>query len=474
MIQKVSVQDFIAKTPKAVFDISDVLTNAGHQSFLVGGSIRDILLGLTPRDFDLATDATPDELIHLFPRSLEVGAKFGTVIVLASANGLGELSEEEEQYHVTTFRKDAKYVNNRWPESVEFSKTIEEDLSRRDFTINALALDMKKLQAYIDEKKDVSIDITQFVVDLFNGLQDLTDGIIRGVGDPKERILEDNQRVMRGCRLASQLTFTIEPETFAAISASASTITNMSMERIREDFVRILETATPSIGIELLRRSGILKEIIPELLEGVGVEQNEYHVDDVYNHLLRSCDVAPQRIRLAALLHDIGKPRTKQGPHFYTHDEVGAKMVEEIMTRMKFSKAETDHTAKLVRLHMFYYQSDWSDSAVRRFLAKVGDDETLQDLFMLRIAESTANPKNDYDPKLIQELEERIVKIRLAENALSVKDLNIHGEDIMALGLSQGPKVGEILNQLLEKVLDDPTLNDKETLGRLAKELIKE
>lgn len=456
---EISRDNFIASIPKPVFEIAKILKTNGYKAYLVGGSVRDILLGKTPDDFDVATDAVPQTLLDLFPRSIEVGAKFGTIIVLASRLGLEDTTAEEEEFQITTFRKDAQYINGRWPETVSFSKTIDEDLARRDFTINALALDLEVLDP--EETSDLPL------IDLFNGIHDLGNGVIRAVGDPIERMKEDNLRALRACRLAAKLEFTIEEETFSAVTAASTTLDQISIERIREEFLKTLDAPTPSIGIELMRRSHILVKFMPELLEGVGMEQNEYHVHDVYAHALRTCDVAERSIRLIALLHDIGKSRTKNDGTFYGHDGVGALMAKEILTRMKFSKTEIEHVVKVIELHMFNYLEDWSDAAVRRFLRKVGNEEVLKDLFLLRIADAVANPKSEYDPENLKELENHIRKVQMEDNALHLKDLRINGNDIKELGVLHGPTIGKILDHLLEQVIENPDLNDPDKLREL-------
>lgn len=469
----IEISKFLDEIPNAVWDITEILKSNNYKSYLVGGSVRDILIGLKPKDFDISTDAIPDTLIDLFPKSIEVGAKFGTVIVLSSPNGLNDNELEQEEYQITTFRKDIEYINGRWPSKVEFSKTIEEDLSRRDFTINAIAIDLIKILKLKDNKNVNEYTLNDFLIDPFAGLSDINNNIIKSVGNPIDRLKEDNLRAMRGCRLACSLDFKIDDDTFASIKAVSNEIHQISKERIRDEFLKILNSKKPSIGIELLRRSGLLDQFIPELLEGVGMEQNKYHTYDLYTHLIRTCDIAERDIRLAALFHDIGKSRTKNGEHFYGHEEVGAIMAENIMKRLKFSNNEIKHIVKLIRLHMFNYSENWSDSAVRRFIKKVGDNKTLKDLFALRIADSVSNPKSEYNAEELKEIERRIIKINQEDNALNYKDLKINGVDIINLGVSSGPNIGKILEYLLEKVIDQPDLNEKYKLIEISKKFIK-
>ncbi len=467
MTSDILLTQFYSLVPQPVFDIAHILYENGYSAYLVGGSVRDILLGKIPHDFDIATDAIPEKLLFLFPRSIEVGAKFGTVIVLSSRLGLSDTTEQEEEYQVTTFRKDSQYVNGRWPEHVDFSKTIDEDLARRDFTINAIAVNLVPL---LDKNKEGNLDA--YIVDPYKGREDLEKQVLKAVGDPIERMKEDGLRALRACRLAAKLEFRIEDETFDAIQKSASITAQLSMERVRDELIKTLEASSPSIGLDLMRRAGLLHFFIPELLEGVGMEQNEFHEHDVYTHLLRTCDIAPVEIRLAALLHDIGKSRTKDGGHFYGHEEVGALMVEEILQRLKFPNAIIVHITKLIRLHMFNYLPDWSDAAVRRFLQKVGDEKTLKDLFLLRIADAVANPKSAYDPQNLRDLELRIAKVVEEDNALHIKDLKVNGDDIRKMGVPTGPKIGEILELLLDKVIEDPSLNNRDSLLQLAKKML--
>lgn len=466
--------------PKYVQKTARILIKEGYQAFLVGGAVRDIVLKKTPNDYDLATDALPDEMLNMFPKSVSTGAKFGTVIALVQ-DEQGETHEVE----VTTFRSEADYIDGRWPSSVEFVDDIDKDLGRRDFTFNAMAVDLSKLDLD-DGVEEKSIDI----YDPFGGIEDIRKKVVRAVGTPLERFKEDGLRSFKAARMASQLGFNIESSTFQAMKASISVAQSVSMERVRDEFMKtLLNSPKPSVGIEIMREAGLLQLFIPELLEGVGVEQKLYHIHDVYTHTLRTVDVAHDSVKLAALFHDIAKPRTDMGNgHFYGHDRMSADMAEKIMTRMKFPKSEIVRTRRLIENHMFYYPHikeemsgeekknielhTWSDSAVRRFIQRVGE-ENIDDLFRLRMADAQSNPSTMFKPEEITLLQERISHVREQDMALKISDLRVDGEDLEKLGIKKGPKMGLILRELLEAVIDDPLLNTKEKLEELAIKLSK-
>ncbi|MFA6754730.1 MAG: HD domain-containing protein, partial [Candidatus Dojkabacteria bacterium] len=401
---QVTIPDYVQKVAKA-------LVEEGFECYLVGGAIKDMVLGNKPHDYDLATDALPDEMINIFPKSVATGAKFGTILAL-TPDSKGEIHEVE----VTTFRSEAGYVDGRWPSEVEFVVEIDKDLGRRDFTFNAMAIDLSvaNLDGSIQEQ-------ILGVYDPFNGLTDLNLKVVRAVGTPIERFKEDGLRAMRACRLASQLEFEIEEETLQAIKKSIPVVEMVSMERIRDEFMKLLlNSPKPSKGINLLKDTGLLGIFLPELLETVGVEQKLFHKYDVYEHSLRTCDIAEDSVKLVALLHDLGKVRTdtKDG-HFYGHDSVGAEIAGNVMERLKFPKEEIEKAKKLIENHMFYYPhitedmeesekervklNEWSDAAVRRFLRRVGE-ENIDDLFRLRLADAMSNPSSEYDPKEIAKL----------------------------------------------------------------------
>ncbi len=497
----ITIGDFLEKIPSYVIDIAETLQKHDFEAFLVGGSVRDILLGRHPSDFDIATNAYPEVIVKLFKKSIPTGAKFGTItVVTQDENG------ERFDVEVTTYRSEADYVGGRWPSKVEFSKNIYDDLARRDFTINAIALNLQ----HFDEQ---DISIQEVLEDPFNGISDLNNRTIKAVRDPLERFSEDGLRGVRACRFASQLNFEIEQNTFEAITKTNHITAQVSIERFRDEFIKIIyKSPVPSKGIKLLDEAGILKIFIPELLEGKEVVQPKFHAEDVWNHSLKACDLAEDSIKLAALFHDIAKPRTKsedeKGVHFYGHDTLGSQMTKEILTRLKFPKAEIDYVSRLVRWHMFYYPSadwrklkmddfdyqnatkdeiqthiksvsskeapgGWTDSAIRRLIKNVGGVEALNDLFKLRIADASANAKSEFNPQEIEVLAERVSEVTALDMALKVTDLDVSGQDLINhLGLSPGQQIGQILNSLLDKVIEDPILNKKETLLHLAQQMI--
>jgi poly(A) polymerase/tRNA nucleotidyltransferase (CCA-adding enzyme) len=447
------------KIPSHVLKIAQELHEKGFQAWVVGGSIRDILIGKPAYDHDIATNATPDHVMGIFPRTVPTGVKHGTVTVLSGG----------ESVEITTFRSDGTYSDARHPERVSYAKTIGEDLSRRDFTMNGIAYN----------------PITDELVDPYGGRQDIRNELIRTIGNPLDRFSEDGLRPFRACRLASQLSFTIEEKTFKAIVPCLDKAAQVSAERIRDEFIKIIESPKPSIGIELMRKSGLLELILPELLTGYEVNQNVYHRYDVYYHNLYSCDAADPkdyRIRLAALFHDIGKFHAKKEIEehtkgkksvFYNHEIIGASITKRIMRRLKFSNQDIKVVTHLISNHMFHYTNLWTDGAVRRFMRKVGL-ENLQALFELRRADRIGNGLKQGNSRAVQKLKHRIEIILEKENAITVKDLAINGNDVMKqFNLKPGPIIGKILNHLLEEILDDPEKNNRDTLLQLGAAFLK-
>jgi tRNA nucleotidyltransferase (CCA-adding enzyme) len=434
--------------PKGAVFVIEVLQNSGHKAYFVGGCVRDLMLKKKPLEWDITTDAAPIATQKLFKKVVPTGIEFGTVTVV----------HDDGSYEVTAFRADEKYSDGRHPDKVTFTKSLEDDLSRRDFTVNAMAYD----------------PFSKEFVDRFDGKGDIKRKLIKAVGDPEDRFNEDGLRPVRACRFAAKLDFKIEGKTLDAIGRTLNKVKMVAPERIHDELVKMLDADKPSIGIEYMRGSGLLKAIMPELDACFGVDQPKpFHKYDVYRHSLYTCDALSNgsyQLRLAGLLHDIAKPQckelrpgTKSGMTFYAHDEHGVKKAREIMTRMRFSNADIDYVENLIKNHMFNYTSDWSDSAVRRFMIRVGVGN-LEDLFALRVADLKA-----MDREIIQnnlpELKKRIARVIEEDNALNVKSLKIDGEDVMkALNIGPGPKVGEVLNELLERVLEDPTLNERDEL----------
>lgn len=462
--------------PDYVQKVARILFKEGYKCYLVGGALRDVVLNITPKDYDLATDAKPVDMLKIFPKAIATGARFGQITALVLDD-----KAETQAVEVTTFRSESNYVDGRWPSSVEFIDDLDRDLGRRDFTFNSMALDLNSA------KLDGSTEIKEWeVYDPFDGLRDLGLRVVRAVGTPLERFKEDGLRAFKACRLASELNFDMEQETFEAIRLCLPVAKQVSMERVRDEFCKMLyNSAKPSRGIDMMRQTGLLELFMPELLEGYGVVQKIGHADDVYWHSLKTVDVAADDVKLAALFHDIAKPRCDMGNgNFYGHDVEGAKMTKEIMTRMKFSNAEIDRVMALVRNHMFYFPHlkdgmepekienieahMWSDAAVRRFVQRVGE-ENLDDLFKLRVADASSNPKASFDEVEIMNLQNRISDVRAQDMAIKISDLDVTGNDLMEIGIQSGPAVGKILNYLLDCVIEDPLLNTKEKLLELAK-----
>jgi poly(A) polymerase/tRNA nucleotidyltransferase (CCA-adding enzyme) len=470
---KIQIPEYVQKTAR-------ILLKEGFECYLVGGALRDVVIGKKPHDYDLATNALPDEMLNLFPKSVSTGAKFGTVVALVQ-----DTYGETHEVQVTTYRSESGYVDGRWPSNVKFVQEIDKDLGRRDFTFNAMALDLSQIDLEGEDE-----DFEAELHDPFNGVGDIEKKLVRAVGTPLERFKEDGLRAFKACRMASQLGFDIEEETFNAIKECIPVASLVSMERVRDEFMKmLLNSSQPSIGIELMRKCGLLNIFMPELLETYGVEQKMYHAHDVYWHSLKTCDAAHDSVKLAALLHDIAKPRTDMGNgHFYGHDSVGANIAEEIMKRMKFPQSEISRVKTLVKNHMFYYphikeemteeekenveMHEWTDAAVRRFIQRVGD-ENIEDLFKLRMADAQSNPSTAFKPEEITLLQNRISQIRMQDMALKVTDLKVTGDDIVELGVQKGPFVGLILKELLDLVVEDPLLNSKEKLLEKAKYIAK-
>ena len=435
--------------PKDVDFIIDTLQKKGFLAFAVGGSIRDALLTIEAKDWDIATNAKPSEVTELFERVIPTGIDFGTVSVLLNS----------VTYEVTTFRKDGRYLDGRRPEEITFAATIEEDLSRRDFTINAMAYDSRSGK----------------LIDPFNGQADLKDKQIRAVGDAVERFSEDGLRALRACRFAAQLGFDIEKITFEAIAKTIGVFKKVSPERIHDELVKLLSSDEPIRGLEYMRKSGLMSETLPELMTGIGIEQPKpFHVYDVYNHNIHTCEYAPKDfplVRLAGLFHDISKPECKKEETFYDHDNQGALLAENIMKRLKFSNIDIAKVSVLVKSHMFNYTDEWTDAAIRRFIRRVGR-ENIDELFLLRVADMKAMNRGD-ETGYLRELKDRIAKIYSQDDALSVSDLKINGNEIMELlNIEPGQRVGQILNLLLEQVLDEPAKNSKDFLREAAKQIM--
>jgi tRNA nucleotidyltransferase (CCA-adding enzyme) len=451
------------QVPAEVLAVCRRLRDKGHEAHLVGGGVRDMLLGRKPADFDVATDARPEEVRELFGHSFAIptGIKHGTVTVLTGA-------AEHRHVEVTTFRGEGVYLDGRRPSSVTYVKSLTDDLARRDFTMNAVAYDP------IDDR----------LTDPFDGRGDLGRRLIRAVGDPIERFNEDGLRPMRAVRQAAQLGFEIEAATHAAIPRALEVVRKVSAERIRDELLKLLASPHPSRGLELMRETGLLAEVLPELLEGVGCTQNRFHKHDVYGHTLAVVDATEGDaiVRLGALLHDVGKPRARQpregapGEYsFFKHEYVGRDMADAICRRLKLPNADRERVVAMVAHHMFFYSPDWTDGAVRRFVRNVGGGEAIDALFALRQGDVTGRGFGE-DPEIeLGELRGRIAAVADEDAALRVTDLAIDGKDVMRLlGLPPGREIGLVLERLLERVIDDPALNVRERLEALLAEVLAE
>ena len=519
------------KIPYELQKMNSLFEAAGYEAYLVGGAVRDEIMGKGAHDWDVATNARPEEVMKIFRRVIPTGIKHGTVTVHFMKKAI----------EVTTFRTESDYSDGRHPDKVEYAGRIEEDLSRRDFTMNAMAASLKD----------------GAIVDPYGGQGDIKARVIRTVGVPHERFMEDGLRPVRAVRFASQLGFNIEQNTYDDI-LNAETLANVariSAERFRDEFCKMLLSPVPSVGLQLLEQSGLLKIFIPELLEGRGCVQSDergFHDFDVLDHNFYACDGALLRdpmsltvresghvdnflnkttrsgilsgltrqsfndrlliLRLAALFHDVAKPRVKavdgvsvscsgltrtsfapdsagggqslaceRAPHdgkitFYNHDALGAKMAREILVRLKFSNAQIDAVCHLIKEHMFNYESSWTDAAVRRFVQRVGA-ENIDSLFDLRLADIYGMhkvPVRLHDSAVcgkLLELQERVAQVLAQKSAMGLKDLAVSGNDLIALGIPAGKKLGAILKELFEAVTDDPAMNSRDALLGLAKNL---
>lgn len=439
--------------PSYVERLLDKLEENGFCAYIVGGSVRDMLLGKAPSDYDIATNALPEEIEELFNeyKTIAVGKKFGTIVVV----------QREGNVEVTTFRQDGKYVDGRRPEEVFFSKDLKDDLSRRDFTINSLAYN-----------KNTGI------IDYFNGVEDLKNKIIKTVGDPEERFKEDYLRILRAVRFATQLGFTIEEKTFNACKLYSKYLSNISMERIQDEFFKIILSDKPSKGIRLLKDINALDVFLPELVDAVGFNQhNPHHDKEVFEHILCVVDKveAILHLRLAALFHDIAKPHTltideKGVGHFYGHDKLGAKMARTVLKRLKASNEIIEKVTLLIDKHMTQH-ADYKEKGLKKLLAILGEYEIFT-LLKLQKADRLCSNINADISDLIDR-EKKIKEIIEKKEPYTIKHLAINGNDLINLGYNKGKIIGEILNYLLKRVMEKPELNEKEKLIQIVKEEFK-
>lgn len=437
------------KIPKEIESVVEKLEKKGFQAYLVGGCVRDLLRDIDPKDWDVATNAKPEEIEKIFPKSF-INNKFGTVTV-------GEIE-------ITPFRIEEKYTDKRHPDKVEWAKTIEQDLARRDFTINAIAMDIKGK-----------------VIDLFKGQKDLEKKVIRAVGNPEDRFSEDALRMLRAVRFATCLGFSIEAKTAKAIKKNALWLQAISKERTRDEFLKIIMADKAADGIELLKEMSLLKYIVPELEEGYKVSQNKHHIYGCYEHAILSLRYAAKRnfnkyVRLASLFHDIGKPRAKrgEGPNatFYGHEVIGAKITIQILNRLRFSKKDIEKIVKLVRYHLFYYNVDEvTEASVRKLIRNAGP-ENIDELLEVRMADRIGSGCPKAEPYKLRHL--RYVIEKVSQDPISIKTLKLSGDNVMKiLSIKPGPKIGWILDILFGYVLIDPKKNKKDFLKKEIEKLGK-
>ncbi len=447
--------------PNEVAEIAKTLENKGFEAYLIGGCVRDLLLDRKPKDWDITTNAKPEEIMALFTNTFYEN-DYGTVGVVTENTEDATLKVVE----ITPYRLEGGYSDKRSPDSVTWSSKLEDDLKRRDFTINAIAL-----------------QLPDKLVDLFEGQVDIKKKTVRAVGEPEARFAEDALRMLRAIRIAVELDFTIDPATQSAIATNAKHLKEIAGERIREEFVRIIMSPKPHIGLILSQKLGLLKHIAPELEEGIGVAQNKAHSFDVFEHILRTVEHSAKKgfsleTRLSALFHDIGKPATRRWSEekkdwtFYGHDVVGAKIATKIMARLAFPKKTIETVTTLVRWHMFFSDTEQiTNSAVRRIVSRVGK-EHIWDLMDVRTCDRIGTGRPKESPYRLRKYHSMVDEV--LRDPLSVSMLKINGGRIMEITkISPGPKIGYILHALLEEVLDDPKRNTGEYLENRALELSK-
>lgn len=440
--------------PPPVHELCRRLRQAGKRSWVVGGSIRDLLLHKKVSDYDVCTDALPQEVQQIFPKVIPTGIEHGTVTVML--NG--------QPYEVTTLRGEGAYTDGRHPDQVHYLTEITEDLARRDFTVNAIAFDLE----------------TFALIDPFGGLNDLEQRVIRAVGIPQERFNEDGLRILRATRFVSILEASLDPSTESAIQGTLHTFRKVSPERIRDEWLKTMKAHRPSRSFDVMLRTGILDIICPELVTTHGCEQNRWHAFDVWGHSMACLDACSGDaiLRMAALFHDIGKPQSRalnERTHdftFYEHERIGAEIADPILLRLRFSNEERQRIVHLVRHHLICYDDTWTDSAVRRWIKRVTRDR-MEDLYELCRADVLGKGRPAPEElERVAKLEVRATQILAAGDALSTRALKINGNDLMKeLGIKPGRRVGQLLEELLEQVLEEPRLNNREQLLELARTL---
>lgn len=455
------MKSYLDTVPKEVLAVAKALHEAGHEAYLIGGCVRDILIGRKPKDWDITTNASPEQIVALFPNTFYENV-FGTVGVVNEGE---DLDETVKVIEVTPYRQEVGYSDKRRPDTVVFSGNLEDDLKRRDFTINAIALEPFK----------------GHIVDLYKGQDDIKDRILRTVGDANERFQEDALRVMRAVRLSVELDFQMDAATEKAVVDNSHLLKHISTERIRDEFSRIVMSSYPQRGMEMLRTFGVIHFVSEDLESMMGIEQGGIHKYDVWEHSIRALQHAADKnfsleVRLAALFHDIGKPATRRNAPekgkwtFYGHEVVGAKIAKKALTALKFPTKTVEKVVKLVRWHMFFSDTETiTHSAVRRLVANVGK-ENVWDLMDVRAADRIGTGRPKESPYRLRKYHAMIEEVM--RDPVSVGMLKIDGKGIMdAAKLEPGPKIGFILHALLEEVMEDPKKNTTDYLQGRAVEL---
>lgn len=454
--------------PKKVEQILKRFDKKGYQIYIVGGAVRDILMGKTVYDWDFTTDTTPNEMLKIFDNAYYTN-NYGTV-------GIPNEKEGERPYEITTFRTEHGYSDSRRPDIVEWGKTLDEDLKRRDFTVNAMALEIIKKDKG-KKRKDSKSPLTNVnfsLIDPYDGQADLKRKLIRAVGNANKRFSEDALRMMRAVRIASELDFTIEEKTKKAILKNTALINKISRERARDELLKILASTHPYQGMVVFKEVGLMKEILPEVENTFGVEQKSpgrHHIYDVGTHSMLSLKYVSERntnpiVRLATLIHDVGKPQTFKKLEngtitFYNHEIISAKIAKRIAGRLRFSKKQADRLYHLVRYHQFSVDERQTDSAIRRFIRKVGLTN-VPDMLDLRVGDRLGGGARETSWRL-EEFKERLIEVQ--KQPFTVHDLKVTGHDVMeTLDLKPGPKVGEILEKLYKDVINKKLTNERDEL----------
>lgn len=468
--------------PKAVVATLALLRERGFEAYVVGGSVRDLILKREVHDWDFTTNATPEDIQAVFADSFyenefgTVGVTVGHLAEQLGANLDSDDKEAQEVLEITTYRSEGNYEDFRRPSQVTWGKTLDEDLKRRDFTMNAMALTLSDAELGRHLLQDYAtwpevIETEAQLTDPFNGLADLKNMLLKSVGSAQERFQEDALRMLRAVRLGAQLQLKLDQEIVIALQSQSQLIAHVSWERIRDEFLKILVTEYVEVALNLLYTTNILQHILPELVETRGVDQRGHHEYDVWTHSLRACQYCPSDdpvVRLAALIHDIAKPETQTplannpGEYsFFNHEVIGARTARDIARRLCLSKEDVQRVFVLVRWHMFYYQSDMTDAAIRRFIRRVGR-ENIDDILALREGDRLGSGSKRTSWRL-EEMKERIHD--QLHQPMQINEMAVDGTDVMqVLGVKPGPIIGQILSDLFEQVLENPESNTRENL----------